>query len=347
MRATISSPRSSRTTRTRWPPCGCSTPRATPAVGSLTPLKAAEELGEEGIETLIVWLGANNALRTVLHLKAKWSGQDYADLGKKGAYTVWHPAHFRAELAQVVAAVRQVRARHVLWATVPHVTIAPLAKGVGPRREDSRYYPYYVRPWAEDEDVTDAPGQVSEAHRRAGARRSTARSTPTTGTSWPPSKAARHDGLDWGVVDIAGVLERLAEKRYQGQVRGGAPVVVGRLPYRLPDGLEAALGFRPTTAVPAHGRQAGRGRAGSSVSTASTRRLRLRRRRPRVHAGDDDDGGEVRRPTIDFDAVVKADTLCTVPLPLGANTIDLLGELDDSFQILARFERAFRLVSPG
>ena len=50
---------------------------------------------------------------------------------------------------------------------------------------------------------------------------------------------------------------------------------------------------------------------------------------------------------INFDAVVKADKLCTVPLPLGASTIDLLGEFDDSFQILARLERAFRFVSPG
>ena len=38
-------------------------------------------------------------------------------------------------------------------ATVPAVTIAPLARGVGGKvRPDSRYFPYYTRPWIGDQD---------------------------------------------------------------------------------------------------------------------------------------------------------------------------------------------------
>ncbi len=317
-----------------------------PGGRALTPLKAAKALGEEGIETLIVWLGANNALRTILHLKVKWSGKDYADVGKKGAYTVWHPDHFRAELAEVVAAVREVRAQHVLWGTVPHVTIAPLVKGVGPRKPDSRYYPYYVRPWAEDEDVTEHPGRYPKL------TAAQARSIDSAIDSYNRDivaavKAARQDGLDWGVVDIAGVLERLAERRYRDEYAAARPSWWDELPYRLPDELVAALGFRPTTQFLRTDaeRVVQGGLVGldgvhptcSGYGVVAHEFMQAMRTM----------GVAFKADKIDFDAVVQADTLCTDPLPLGANTLDLLGELDDNFQILARFERAFRFVSPG
>ncbi len=66
---------------------------------------------------------------------------------------MWQPAHFAAELKEVVAAVKQIKARHVIWCTVPHVTIAPIARGVANKvTEGSRYYSYYTRPWISDDD---------------------------------------------------------------------------------------------------------------------------------------------------------------------------------------------------
>src|SRR3954454_6407184 len=112
----------------------------TPGGLPLTPLEAAAALSREGteddpdgdgIETLIVLLGANNALGTVIGLRVHWSGPGYDDLQAKAAYNVWQPAHFAAEWARVAAALRTVRARHVLIGTVPHVTIAPVARGIG------------------------------------------------------------------------------------------------------------------------------------------------------------------------------------------------------------------------
>lgn len=46
-----------------------------------------------------------------------------------------------------------IAARHVIWGTVPHVTIAPEARGVPQRvRPESRFYPYYTRPRISDRD---------------------------------------------------------------------------------------------------------------------------------------------------------------------------------------------------
>mgnify|MGYP000104927843 CR=1 FL=1 len=73
-------------------------------------LDVARELGEDhgndteaGIETLVVFLGANNALQSVTNLSVKWSDTGYDKLGRKNAYTVWRPEHFEAELDQLVA----------------------------------------------------------------------------------------------------------------------------------------------------------------------------------------------------------------------------------------------------
>src|ERR687885_79195 len=133
-------------------------PRVTDADRRSTLFDAAAALGaqtgddpEHGIETLVVFLGANNALGAVNELRVVWSGPGYDDLARNGAFTVWRPTHFIAELAHVVTKVQAIRARHVIWCTVPHVTIAPIARGVdGKIAPDSRYFPYYTRPWISD-----------------------------------------------------------------------------------------------------------------------------------------------------------------------------------------------------
>ncbi|MGH3782930.1 MAG: hypothetical protein ACRDRO_20490, partial [Pseudonocardiaceae bacterium] len=129
-------------------------PRATQADRRSTVFDAAAALGaqpgtelgddpDHGIETLVVFLGANNALGAVTELRVVWSGPGYDDLACKDAFTVWRPGDFIAELARVVTKVQAIRARHVVWCTVPHVTIAPIARGVASKvAPGSRYFPY-------------------------------------------------------------------------------------------------------------------------------------------------------------------------------------------------------------
>jgi hypothetical protein len=189
---------------------------------ALTLLGAAAELGVDGtlespghgdgVETLVVLLGANNALGSVVRLKVVWSDEGFDDLKKKRAFTVWKPSHFKAELNRVVDKAQKVRARHVIWGTVPHVTIPPIARGVGDKvREGSRYFPYYTRPWIQDEDF-DAKydphitGQEARAVDSAIDQYNDAIAQAV--------RDARNEGRDWLLFDAAGLLDRLAVRRY-------------------------------------------------------------------------------------------------------------------------------------
>src|SRR5262249_7854857 len=116
----------------------------------------------EGIETMVVMLGANNALGSVVSLQPCWTPENYLDLDPeqrliaKRNYNVWRPDHFAAEWATLVERLRAVEAQHVIVATVPAVTIAPIARGVaGKIAPQSRYFPYYTRPWITDTDFDE------------------------------------------------------------------------------------------------------------------------------------------------------------------------------------------------
>jgi hypothetical protein len=192
-----------------------------PGRRALTPLGAARTLGAQGtdasaagpgIETLVVLLGSNNALQAVTKLELRWSGDGYADVAKKGAFTVWRPEHFAAEWRLLVAELRRIRARHVIVGTVPSVTIAPVARGVhGKVRLGSRYFPYYTRPWIRDEDFDP----TSDPHLTEDEARAVDSAIDAYNETIVESVAsARQDGLDWYLFDLGGLLDRLASKRY-------------------------------------------------------------------------------------------------------------------------------------
>ncbi|MGI5347583.1 hypothetical protein ACQEU8_05245 [Streptomyces sp. CA-250714] len=208
-------------------------PTRPPAAGALTQVTAAAALGEQtggtrhgehtedgereadpdhGIETLIVFLGANNALSSVIELKVVWSEEGYDDLREKTRFTVWRPEHFAAELRQLADAVGQIKARHVIWCTVPHVTIAPIARGVrGKQEPGSRYFPYYTRPWISDSafDADRDPHLTGEQ-----ARAIDAAIDQYNDAMAEAVRTARRAGRDWYLLDTAGLLDRLACRRY-------------------------------------------------------------------------------------------------------------------------------------
>jgi hypothetical protein len=188
---------------------------------ALTPLQAARALGEQGsvqdgtgngIETLIVAIGANNALGSVIGLCVRWSGDGYDELAAKGVYDVWRPEHFAAEYALLADEVRQIRARHVIFATVPHVTIVPVARGVkGKVEPGSRYFRYYTRPWISDRDFDPERDPHLTA---ADARAVDSAIDQYNDTIVEHVRAGRQEGRDWRVLDLAGSLDRLAARRY-------------------------------------------------------------------------------------------------------------------------------------
>jgi hypothetical protein len=180
-----------------------------------TVLEAAASLGEEGasgqpgIETLVVMLGANNALGAVVHLDVCWSSADYLDLtvderlAAAASFTVFRPSHFAAEWAELVEAIRAVRARHVILATVPAVTIPPVTRGVGTRsRPGSRYF-RTARPWITDEDF-DPRRDLHLTEDRARTIDSAIDAPTSNGRSSTSVRTARTDGLDWHLFDLGG-----------------------------------------------------------------------------------------------------------------------------------------------
>src|SRR5262245_39290644 len=317
------------------------------AGNALTPLEAAAQLGTDGIETLIVFIGANNALGTVLTLDVVWSGPDYADPEKKSKYTVWRPEHFAAELQEVTNAVRRMAARHVLWLTIPHVTIAPIAHGVGGKLDDtSRYFKFYTRPWVKDDAFNDKPSRYPSLT-GAQARQIDSAIDQYNEAIIASVATARHEGRDWRIVDIAAVLDGLAERRCLEH----APARPDWWkPYELPAEIEKTLGFRPTTRF-LNSRPKGVTQGGlvalDGVHPTTTGYAIVAHEcmKVMVDAGVQfyDQDGKVRpKPKFGFRRVATQDSLLTDPLSSLGSDLSMLGSLDDRFALIAGAERAFR-----
>jgi hypothetical protein len=306
----------------------------------LTPLGAARVLGEQGsdasdsgpgIETLTVLLGSNNALQAVTKLKLAWSGADYKDIERKGAYTVWRPEHFAAEWKLVVAELRRIKARHVIVGTVPAVTIAPIARGVGGKyRPGSRYFPFYTRPWIRDEDFDkDVDPHITEDDARAVDSAIDAYNK----TIIDSVAAARESGLDWYLFDLGGFLDRLAAKRY---LSDPAARPDWWTPYQLPPEL-AGLDPVPNTRFFASG-PSGRTDGGffsldgihpttiayGLIAHEVIQVMNLAQVEFRMPSGE-------RRPkgAVDFSRVLASDTLLSRPPTSLSGNLATLGWLDD------------------
>lgn len=201
---------------------------------------AAAWHGEHGgIGTLVVMLGANNALGAVVGKRVSWSGPGYDDLDRKDGFTVWRPTHFADEYGELVGRLRAIPAQRVILATVPHVTIAPIANGVNPQhpgekwRTGSRYFPYYADPWIAEADFKPSKHRHL-THQQARAIDSAIDQYNTTITD--AVRAARAEGRDWYVYDLCGLLDALAYRRFLDDADARAKN--GWVPYPLPAELQ-------------------------------------------------------------------------------------------------------------
>ena len=204
-----------------------------------TQVRAATWHGRDGgIDTLVVALGANNALRSVVDKSVVWSGEAFADLERKGTYNVWRPSHFAIEYAELVRSLKTVAARRVVLGTVPHVTIAPIAKGVNPAKpgqkwiEGSRYFPYYTDPWIDDRDFNP------RKHRHLTHQQARAIDSAIDQYNESILDAVRHarrEGRDWLVLDLCGLLDGLAYRRFAND--RAAASNNDWVPYPIPDAL--------------------------------------------------------------------------------------------------------------
>ncbi|HZJ07970.1 MAG TPA: hypothetical protein VFD59_21285 [Nocardioidaceae bacterium] len=318
---------------------------------------AAERLGEDtndgkadrGIETLVIFLGANNALQAVTELRVTWSEDNgFRDLRKKGAYTVWRPSHFRQELDEVVAAVRRVPARHVIWCTVPHVTVVPVARGVGGKLgPGSRYFPYYTRPWIDPERFD--PGKdpcITGAQARAvdstidQYNEDIARAVADARQGNLEGDDGR--GRDWYLLDTAGLLDRLAARRY---IEDPDARPSWWSPYPLPPAL-ASLKPPPDSRFLTSNGEGGRERGGLfsldgvhpttiGYGLIAQEMVNIMRRAGVVFRHID--GAPRRDPvTVDFDRLIRRDSLALKPPQNLSPGLKTLGWADEALDAIKR-----------
>lgn len=214
------------------------------SLSELTQLDLARMLGEkEKIGDLVIALGANNALATCLHLQLRWSqSADLRKLPHQRAVTIWEPEHFTRIYARIIEQVKTIAAERVYLATVPHVTIAPVTRGVTPRakernipelhrfpEETRAYYEYYTRFWTWDDTF--------RPERDEHITREDARNVDKAIDEYNAfiRDAASKNG--WHVIDMCKTLDDLAFRSTEGKPR-----------YSYPTRLIDALRANPKTA---------------------------------------------------------------------------------------------------
>jgi len=293
-----------------------------------------------GIETLVVFIGANNVLGSVTRLEVKWSGAGYDKLGDKDSFNVWRPSHFISELKQLVHEVKTIKAQHVIFTTVPHVTIAPIARGIGTKvRPGSRYFPYYTRPWIDEAKFNpkDDP-RITENEARAIDSAIDQYNDAITAEV----RAARQDGRDWLLMDVAGLLDRLASRRYRSDPQARPDWWT---PYELPPEL-AALSPEPDSRFFGSG-PGGRNQGGLfsldgihpttiGYGIIAQEFIRvMKRANVKFYFGD----GKTERTDdvrVDFKRLIKLDSLVSSPPTSLSSDLKTIGWMDEITDVFGR-----------
>lgn len=196
-----------------------------------TQITIARRIAEKrGIEHLIVWLGGNNALGTVVGLEIIESSDDRVTQrqGSPGSRvtvgsvrpTLWTLEHFKHDYDKLASYIDTIDAQNIYLGTVPHVTIPPVTRGV---MEDARvlprgqrYFDYYTRFSVQDRDFVDDPDSypylTGQQARDIDAR--------IDGYNNHIRTVARNRG--WHVIEFGQELERLAPRRNWGNPPGAS-----------------------------------------------------------------------------------------------------------------------------
>jgi len=195
------------------------------ALEELTQLDLARKIAQDegGIETLTVFLGANNVLGTCASLRLEWSqSADLHKLAHQRSATVWEPQHFERLLDRVYPKLKKLQSdglvKNIIVATVPHVTAAPCARGVTntengkrPEQDADGYFEYYTRFFVWDAEFCKDP----DAYTRI--TREDARRVRATVDEYNAAIQKRAKGYEWPVVDLATVLDKLAFRHNRGK----------------------------------------------------------------------------------------------------------------------------------
>ncbi|NTU79159.1 MAG: lipase [Chloroflexales bacterium] len=174
----------------------------------------------DGIESLIVWIGANDCLSTVLELKVKPMGDSDIpdDPQARRQWNLTHPTIFAQDfrrLTDQIAALLPEQTQ-VFVGTIPHVTIPPVTQGIPPF--DGTYFAYYGRFFANPSNFRP----LLHSHLTG----TDAQFIDQTIDRYNESirQAVTHQGARWHLVDLGGILDQLAVKRNQAVATPDRPL---------------------------------------------------------------------------------------------------------------------------
>jgi lysophospholipase L1-like esterase len=166
---------------------------------------------EEGVENLILWLGANDCLGTVTSLKLNPMPNDLKsdDPEERRKFNLTHPKIFEKDYKTLIAKVKGAISSNtrVFVGTIPYVTIPPITQGIGKLPENSKYFEYYGRFFSNEHNFNpffnsklrgEEMKQIDE-------------------TIDEFNQVIRDEvnlaGSNWHLVDAGGILNNLAVKR--------------------------------------------------------------------------------------------------------------------------------------
>jgi hypothetical protein len=165
---------------------------------------------EGGVESLILWLGSNDALQTVTQLEI----QDMPAVGVpddpegRRQWNLTNETIFADDFNRLVAEVKEIIPveTKVFVGTVGHVTIPPVTQGIPPYQDG--YFEYYARffqdksnfvpllhkPHLTRQDAIDIDGRIDDFNAVI-------------------REVVAQQGDNWHIVDTGGILDTLAVKR--------------------------------------------------------------------------------------------------------------------------------------
>ena len=299
---------------------------------ALTPLQAARAVGDDGgVETLIVFIGANNLLGVLGDMQIRYS-QDpgYRDLYLKERYNVWCPEHFCSEYQLILDELVSIKAQHVILGTVPHIIATPSANPVGQPISigGKTYSTLYTHPWisrAEFDQKHDDYLTADQAHQ-----------LNTIADAYndfivKAVEVGQQRGFSWHLFDACALLDSVAAGTYPlpEAIKAADPPIDARYfqtdssGKRTQGGLFSLDGAHPTTVG-----YAIFAKAMLDVMTGANVQL---------SPEPSDEAFNSATKSIDFGFILKNDTLVNVPPKSITATHNLIEGLMDSWQMVQLF----------
>ncbi|BAU66712.1 hypothetical protein STA3757_41170 [Stanieria sp. NIES-3757] len=163
---------------------------------------------EQSLDSVIIWLGSNDCLGTVVNLEINDMPDNIGDNPqKRRKYNLTNLNIFQQDFNRLVSDVKNIIPNHtqVFVGTIPHITIPPITQGIPPF--DGTYFEYYGRFFIDPKNFSS----FTQKHlKRKEAQIIDQRIDDFNGIIRNIVKA---QGVNWHIVEIGQVLDSLAIKR--------------------------------------------------------------------------------------------------------------------------------------